>query len=123
MNTSPHSAFSRDRLRSGGGHNRHEWVVCLVLVSSALVKALAADHAELVGIRVENPPDCRTRFKLLAIKQVPMARAGQFQKAINGTTLQVAMDDGKRLRMEVIAGLEWDSGKLVSFELRNFIHA
>jgi hypothetical protein len=46
---------------------------------------------------------------------------GPFLKVEAGTRLQTAMDSKVRLRLEVLAALDWATGKVVSFELRDIL--
>jgi hypothetical protein len=88
---------------------------------NARVKTLEAECAYLVSVRLEcsEPPDMF--FKFSPTRSVPMARVGPFQRPDLGTRLQVAMDLRLRLRLKVVAGLSWDTGEVVSFELQEFV--
>lgn len=93
------------------------------IVISARVNALDPECAQLAAVRLEDAKGSGANFQFSPTKQVRLARIGAFQRVAPGTRLQIAMDSRTRIRMEVVAALDWASGHVVSFELRNFIDA
>jgi hypothetical protein len=84
---------------------------------TARVKRLETETAFLVGVRLVDAKGSGLTLKAAASKEFAMTRPGPFQKVAPGTVLQVAMDSDARIRLDVLAALDWASGAPVAFEL------
>lgn len=91
------------------------------IVITARICALFPDSAQLASVRLTDARDSGLSFRFSATKQLTLARVGPFLKVEAGTRLQTAMDSKVRLRLEVLAALDWATGKVVSFELRDIL--
>lgn len=86
---------------------------------SAEVLWLDHESAGLLRVRIEEQPKAGPTLTVDEGKEALLGRAGHFARAEHGTLLQVAMDNGKRIRLKVIAHLDWASAEVVGFELRD----
>jgi len=84
---------------------------------TAKVKRLETKTAFLVNVRLVDAKGSGLTLKAAPSKEHAMTRPGSFQKVAPGTVLQTAMDSDARIRLEVLAALDWASGTPVSFEL------
>jgi len=84
---------------------------------TALVKRLETKTAFLVSVKLVDAKGSNLTMKAGPLKEFAMTRPGAFQRVAPGTVLQMAMDSNARIRLEVLAALDWASGAPVSFEL------
>lgn len=84
---------------------------------TARVKRLETEAAFLVSVRVVDAKGSGLVLRAGPTKEIELARPGAFQKVTPGTVLQTAMDSKVRIRLDVLAALDWASGMPVSFEL------
>jgi hypothetical protein len=87
---------------------------------TARVHSLSHEAAQLNSVRLADARGASINFKFAPATQLTLGRVGVFQQVGAGTKLQIAMDTGVRLKLEVIAALDWASGEVREFELKNF---
>lgn len=87
---------------------------------TARVKSLETETAYLVGVRLVYAKGSGLSLRAGPTKEFALARPGPFQKVAPGTVLQTAMDSHARIRLDVLAALDWASGIPVAFELVRF---
>jgi hypothetical protein len=87
---------------------------------SAKVVWLDHESAGLSKVAVERQPASGPAVEVDGQKEVLLGRVGHFARAEHGTRLQVVMDTGKRVHLQVMAQLDWATAAVVVFELRDF---
>ncbi len=87
---------------------------------SANVTWLDHENAGLRAVAIESRSAPGLTANVDVLKSACLGRAGQFARSEHGTRLQVAMDKGTRVRLNVLCHLDWATGVVVGFELRDF---